>query len=64
MSRPFLSPEVAGQVLALIAVAQERAPEAPLAFVLGYSVRAAGESVHTDPPTNGKALAKIELRRG
>lgn len=56
MSRtPFVSPSCASEILSLIAAAKVHAPSAPLEWMLGYCVRAAGEPVQRRDTTPSMA---------
>ena len=50
MRTPHLDPATASVILALAAAARVHAPEAPLAWLVGYATRAAGELVERREP--------------
>jgi len=63
MSRvPHIDPGTASTVLALVDMARAHAPDAPLAWLLGWAMRAAGEPVgRRELGSEERPSAKIAL---
>ena len=66
MRAPALTPDAAALFLALLDFAESRAPGGAVAFARGYCSARSHETLPDQraEPSNGHAVARVELRRG